>query len=161
MAQNRDPYRIWISEIMLQQTRVAGGDSLLRTISRAISRRQSTGGSSAGRSPAFVVRPRLLQPRAQSAKSRATNRGKARWRISPRAPQKCWRFPESANTPPPRSSASRFDDKQAVLDGNVARVIARLEAIRGDLREPAAGASCRTAQINCCCANPPATGTRP
>ena len=29
-----------------------------------------------------------------------------------------------------------FDDKHAVLDGNVARVVARLEAIRGDLREP-------------------------
>ena len=29
-----------------------------------------------------------------------------------------------------------FDDKHAVLDGNVARVVARLEAIRDDLREP-------------------------
>ena len=28
-----------------------------------------------------------------------------------------------------------FDDKHAVLDGNVARVVARLEAVRGDLRE--------------------------
>jgi adenine-specific DNA glycosylase len=29
-----------------------------------------------------------------------------------------------------------FDEKLAVLDGNVARVLARLGAIRGDLREP-------------------------
>ena len=29
-----------------------------------------------------------------------------------------------------------FDDKYAVLDGNVARVVSRLNAIRGDLREP-------------------------
>ncbi len=29
-----------------------------------------------------------------------------------------------------------FDDKHAVLDGNVARVVSRLQAIRGDLREP-------------------------
>jgi len=45
----RDPYHIWLSEIMLQQTRVAARHSLLRTFPRTISQRRSACTRATGR----------------------------------------------------------------------------------------------------------------
>ena len=68
----------------------------------------------------------------------------------------------SAITPAAAILSIAFGEKHAVLDGNVARVLARLGAIRGDLREGAALAS--AARNRGCTAgdqNHPATGIRP
>ena len=55
-----------------------------------------------------------------------------------------------------------FGEKLAVLDGNVARVLARLGAVRGDLREIAALAiAAKNRQASCSTATRQETGIRP
>jgi len=39
--QNRTPYRVWVSEVMLQQTRVEHGHPVLRALHEAVSGRTS------------------------------------------------------------------------------------------------------------------------
>lgn len=79
----RDPYRIWLSEVILQQTRVAQGmDYYLRFTERfpdvgSLARR------SGGRGAQVVAGTRLLQPCAQPARRGAAGRGAVRRRVSP------------------------------------------------------------------------------
>ena len=55
-----------------------------------------------------------------------------------------------------------YGEPLAVLDGNVARVLARMGAVRGDLRAPATVAEARRPPRRICSlATLPATGTRP
>jgi A/G-specific adenine glycosylase len=132
---NRDPYRIWISEIMLQQTRVA---AVIPYYERFL-----------GRFPdvtALAEAPQEEVLRFWSGLgyySRARNVHSAAQQIVARHGGK---FPSSHPEVLALSGIGEytaaailsiaFDDKHAVLDGNVARVISRLKAIRGDLREP-------------------------
>jgi A/G-specific adenine glycosylase len=130
----KDPYRIWISEIMLQQTRVA---AVIPYYERFLARFPDV--------QALADAPQEEVLRLWSGLgyySRARNLQKAAQRI---VSQHAGEFPtseEAALELPgigPYTGAAilsiAFDAKHAVLDGNVARVIARLGAIRGDLRE--------------------------
>jgi A/G-specific adenine glycosylase len=131
---SKDPYRVWISEIMLQQTRVAAvipyyekflarfpdAQALAEAPEEEVLRLWSGLG--------YYSRARNLQKAAQQVV--ALHGGK---------------FPAEAEAALALSGIGAytaaailsiaFDAKQAVLDGNVARVLARLGAIRGDLRE--------------------------
>ncbi|MFQ7503526.1 MAG: hypothetical protein ACLRMJ_11300 [Alistipes finegoldii] len=67
----RDPYRIWLSEVILQQTRVAQGmDYALRAPRRRSLPR------SGGRGAQVVAGTRLLQPCVQPARCGAAGRGR-------------------------------------------------------------------------------------
>jgi A/G-specific adenine glycosylase len=130
----KDPYRIWVSEIMLQQTRVAAVIPYyerflerfpdIRALAEAPPEEVLRLWSGLG----YYSRARNLQKAAQQI---VTLHGGEfpRGRDAVRALMGVGDYTAAAI----RSIA--FGAKEAVLDGNVARVLARLQAIRGDLRE--------------------------
>jgi A/G-specific adenine glycosylase len=132
---NRDPYRIWISEIMLQQTRVAAVipyyekflarfpnvESLASAPQQEVLRLWSGLG--------YYSRARNLQKAAQQMVAKHAGQ-------FPRQRNELLTLAGIGEYTASAILSIAFDDQHAVLDGNVARVVARLEAIRGDLREP-------------------------
>jgi A/G-specific adenine glycosylase len=131
---DRDPYRIWISEIMLQQTRVA---AVLPYYERFLERFPTI--------PALAAAPEeevLTHWSGLGYYSRARNLQSAAQRI---VAVHGGEFPSDhadvlalPGIGPYTSAAilsMAFNAPHAVLDGNVARVVARLDAARGDLRE--------------------------
>ena len=130
----KDPYRIWISEIMLQQTRVA---AVIPFYERFLARFPDV--------DALAEAPQEEVLRLWSGLgyySRARNLQKAAQQIVAQHGGQFPRDEEAVLTLSgigPYTGAAilsiAFGAKHAVLDGNVARVLARLGAIRGDLRE--------------------------
>jgi A/G-specific adenine glycosylase len=132
---SRDAYRIWISEIMLQQTRVAvvlpyyqkflDRFPDVRALAEAPEEEVLRLWSGLG----YYSRARNLQRAAQQMVARHDGE-----------------FPTSERELSELAGIGRytaaavlsmaFREPLAVLDGNVARVLARLEALRGDLRRP-------------------------
>jgi A/G-specific adenine glycosylase len=131
---DRDPYRIWISEIMLQQTRVA---AVIPYFEKFCSRFPDIA-ALAHAQEADVLR----MWSGLGYYSRARNMQKAAQQI---VREHGGIFPESAEAVRLLAGIGQyttnailsiaFGQEHAVLDGNVARVVARLVAIRGDLRE--------------------------
>ena len=130
----KDPYRIWISEIMLQQTRVA---AVIPYYERFLARFTDV------RALAEAAQEEVLRLwSGLGYYSRARNLQKAAQRI---VALHDGEFPKEEKAAialsgiGPYTGAAilsiAFDAKHAVLDGNVARVLARLGAIRGDPRE--------------------------
>ena len=130
----KDPYRIWLSEIMLQQTRVA---AVIPYYERFLERFPDI--------QALAAAPEQEVLRLWSGLgyySRARNVQKAAQQI---VAQHGGKFPEKfedilalpgiGDYSAAAISSMAFGAKHAVLDGNVARVLARLGAVRGDLRE--------------------------
>jgi A/G-specific adenine glycosylase len=130
----KDPYAIWISEIMLQQTRVA---AVIPYYERFLSRFPNV--------RALAEAPQEEVLRLWSGLgyySRARNLQKAAQKIAALHGGEFPRDEEGVlalSGIGPYTGAAilsiAFGAKRAVLDGNVARVLARLGAIRGDLRE--------------------------
>jgi len=131
----KDPYRIWLSEIMLQQTRVV---AVIPYYEQFLERFPDI--------RALAAAPEQEVLRLWSGLgyySRARNLHKAAQQI---VVQHRGKFPEShedilklsgiGNYTAAAISSIAFGGKQAVLDGNVARVLARIGAIHGDLRAP-------------------------
>ena len=132
---SRDPYRIWVAEIMLQQTRIA---AVLPYYHRFLKKFPTA---------ASLRRARLEEVlklwSGLGYYSRARNLHRAAREIATRHSGKFPRTLEDALALPGigRYTAAAvlsiaYDVPLAVLDGNVARVLARLGAVRGDLREP-------------------------
>src|SRR6266849_647742 len=130
----KDPYRIWISEIMLQQTRVA---AVIPYYERFVERFPDV--------RALAEAPQEDVLRLWSGLgyySRARNLQKAAQEIVAKYGGK---FPHALEEALALAGIGRytaaailsiaFGAKHAVLDGNVARVLARIGAIRGELRE--------------------------
>ena len=130
-----DPYRIWLSEIMLQQTRVA---VVIPYYEKFL-----------GRFPdvhALATAPQEEVLRLWSGLgyySRARNLQKAAQQIVaqhggefPKDVEYMLALPGIGNYTAAAILSIAFEKKLAVLDGNVARVLARLRAVRGDLRAP-------------------------
>lgn len=132
----KDPYRIWLSEIMLQQTRVA---AVIPYYERFLERFPDV--RTLAESPLEEV---LRLWSGLGYYSRARNLHQAAREIVARYGGE---FPKSAEEALALPGIGRYTaaailsiaygERLAVLDGNVARVVARMEAIRGDLREPA------------------------
>lgn len=132
---SRDAYRIWVAEIMLQQTRIA---AVLPYYERFLEKFPNVG--SLARAP----QPDVLRLwSGLGYYSRARNLHAAAREI---AAQHAGQFPRTLEAALALSGVGRYtaaavlsiayDVPLAVLDGNVARVLARLFAIRGDLRAP-------------------------
>ncbi|HVS74972.1 MAG TPA: A/G-specific adenine glycosylase [Candidatus Acidoferrales bacterium] len=131
----KDPYRIWISEIMLQQTRVA---AVIPYYEKFLARFPGVGALAAA--PEEEV---LRQWSGLGYYSRARNLQRAAREIVAKYGGKFPpRYEEALALPGIGSYTAAailsiaFGRPHAVLDGNVARVLARIEAVRGDLREP-------------------------
>ncbi len=132
---SRDPYRIWVAEVMLQQTRIA---AVLPYYHRFL--KKFPGVERLASAPLQEV---LRQWSGLGYYSRARNLHRAAREIVARHDGKFPRGFEAALALPGvgRYTAAAilsiaYDAPLAVLDGNVARVLARLGAIRGDLRAP-------------------------
>lgn len=130
----RDPYLVWLSEIMLQQTRVA---AVIPYYRRFIEHFPNLQALAAG--PEEEV---LRQWSGLGYYSRARNLYKAAQRIVaehggefPSRLEEVLALPGIGNYTAAAILSIAFEKKYAVLDGNVARVLARLEAVRGDVRE--------------------------
>ncbi len=132
----RDPYRIWLSEIMLQQTRVA---AVIPYYRRFLAR--------------FPTVQHLANARIDSVLrywsglgyySRARNLHRAARQIVarhngkfPQDPAEALELPGIGSYTAAAVLSISYNAPLAVLDGNVARVLARLGAVRDDLRRPA------------------------
>jgi A/G-specific adenine glycosylase len=130
----RDPYRIWLSEIMLQQTRVAAAIPYYERFLQRFPDVQAL----AAAPPEEVLR--LWS--GLGYYSRARNLQKAAQQIIakhagqfPTRMDEALALPGIGNYTAAAILSIAFGEKHAVLDGNVARVLARLGAIRDDLRE--------------------------
>ena len=133
--ESRDAYRVWVAEVMLQQTRIA---AVLPYYHRFLRR--------------FPCVQSLARAREQEVLklwsglgyySRARNLQRAAGEIVTRHGGKFPREREAALKLPGVGSYTAaavlsiaYDAPLAVLDGNVARVLARLGAERGELRAP-------------------------
>ncbi|HXJ12788.1 MAG TPA: A/G-specific adenine glycosylase [Candidatus Limnocylindrales bacterium] len=129
----RDPYRIWLSEIMLQQTRVAAAIPYyerflerfpdVETLARAPQEEVLRLWSGLG----YYSRARNLQKAAQAILTKHNG-------IFPSEPAEALALPGIGAYTAAAILSIAYQKKLAVLDGNVARVVARLAATRGDLR---------------------------
>src|SRR6266851_1906591 len=104
----RDPYRIWLSEIMLQQTRVA---AVIPYYERFLER--------------------FPDVHALAAQQIVAKHGG----VFPRDEAEALKLPGIGRYTAAAILSIAYGAKHAVLDGNVARVLARIFAVRGDLRD--------------------------
>jgi A/G-specific adenine glycosylase len=130
---SRDPYRVWIAEVMLQQTRIAavipyyerflarfpGVDALARAPEREVLKLWSGLG--------YYSRARNLH--AAAKKIVAEHCG-----VFPRELGAALELPGIGVYTAAALLSIAYDVPLAVLDGNVARVLARIGAMRGELR---------------------------
>jgi A/G-specific adenine glycosylase len=131
----KDPYCIWLSEIMLQQTRVA---AVIPYYEKFLQRFRDVHALAAAPEEevlrlwaglGYYSRARNLQKAAQQIVARHGGQ-------FPTHMEDVLGLPGIGNYTAAAILSIAFNEKHAVLDGNVARVVARLGAIRGDLREP-------------------------
>ena len=160
----RDPYRVWISEIMLQQTRVAAVLPYYRRFlarfptvdALARARRETVLRSWAGLG--YYSRARNLHRAAKEIVARHGGE-------FPRRIDDALALPGIGHYTAAAVLSIAYGEPHAVLDGNVARVLARLGAISGDLRRPkrwralAAAANGLLAAQGAAAAGSPATGS--
>ncbi|HVB86747.1 MAG TPA: A/G-specific adenine glycosylase [Candidatus Dormibacteraeota bacterium] len=132
---SHDAYRIWIAEIMLQQTRIA---AVLPYYENFLDKFPDV--VSLARAPQPEV---LCQWSGLGYYSRARNLHAAAREIVtshggefPRTLEAALALPGIGRYTATAVLSIAYDVPLAVLDGNVARVLARLLAIRGDLRAP-------------------------
>ena len=142
---------------MLQQTRIA---AVLPYYHRFLARFPTVAHSRgrARRSAEVLGRPRLLQSRAQSASRSKDNRREHGGKF-PHTSTHALALPGIGRYTAAAVLSIAYDVPLAVLDGNVARVLARLGAVRGDLREPSRGVP-RSRSAKLLPSRAPATGTR-
>jgi A/G-specific adenine glycosylase len=131
----RDPYRIWLSEVMLQQTRVA---AVLPYYERFLRRFPTVEALAHARGEqvlrlwaglGYYSRARNLHRAAKEIVTRHNGR-------FPHTFEAALELPGIGRYTAAAILSIAHGRPHAVLDGNVARVLARLGAIRGDLRAP-------------------------
>jgi A/G-specific adenine glycosylase len=130
-----DPFRVWVSEIMLQQTRVA---AVIPYYQRFLRRFPSVRALASARMETvlqywaglgYYSRARNLH---RAAKEIVSHHG---GRI-PSDLDQALALPGVGRYTAAAVLSIAYDEPLAVLDGNVARVLARLGAVRGALRSP-------------------------
>ena len=132
---SRDPYRIWVAEVMLQQTRIA---TVMPYYQRFLSRFPTVHSLARARETevlklwsglGYYSRARNLHRAAKTIV--AGHHGQF-----PRTLDAVLELPGIGTYTAAAVLSIAFDAPLAVLDGNVARVLGRIKAIRGDLRAP-------------------------
>ncbi|HXC30973.1 MAG TPA: A/G-specific adenine glycosylase [Verrucomicrobiae bacterium] len=131
----RDPYRIWLSEIMLQQTRVAAVIPYYQRFLEAFPDVQALARAKTERVLArwaglgYYSRARNLQRAAKEIVAGHSSH-------FPRDYDAALALPGIGRYTAAAVLSIAYDEPHAVLDGNVARVLARIGALRSDLRAP-------------------------
>jgi A/G-specific adenine glycosylase len=130
----KDPYRIWLSEIMLQQTRVT---AVIPYYERFLERFPDVHALAAAPQQevlrlwsglGYYSRARNLQNAAQEIVAKHGG-------LFPRDEKDALALPGIGRYTAAAILSIAYGAKHAVLDGNVARVLARIFAVRGDLRD--------------------------
>jgi A/G-specific adenine glycosylase len=130
----KDPYRIWLSEIMLQQTRVA---AVIPYYERFLERFPDVHALAAAPQEevlrlwsglGYYSRARNLQRAAQEIVAKHEG-------VFPCAEKDALALPGIGSYTASAILSIAYGAKHAVLDGNVARVLARIFAVQGDLRD--------------------------
>ena len=130
----KDPYRIWLSEIMLQQTRVA---AVIPYYERFLDRFPDIHALAGAPQEevlrlwsglGYYSRARNLQRAAQEIVAKHGG-------IFPRGEKDALELPGIGSYTAAAILSIAYGAKHAVLDGNVARVLARIFAVQGDLRD--------------------------
>jgi A/G-specific adenine glycosylase len=133
--ERRDPYRIWISEIMLQQTRVNAVIPYYERFMKrfptvqALARAQIESVLQFWAGLGYYSRARNLHRAAKEIVARYNGE-------FPRAMDEALTLPGIGAYTSAAILSIAYGFPAAVLDGNVARVLARLGAVEGDLRAP-------------------------
>jgi A/G-specific adenine glycosylase len=131
----RDPYRIWVSEVMLQQTQVAAAHPFYqRFIARfpsleALSRARSADVLAAWAGLGYYRRARHLLEAARIVVREHAGR-------VPDDPEAFGRLPGVGRYTTGAVLSIAFDHPLPALDGNVGRVLARLFALPAAIRDP-------------------------
>src|SRR5258708_575508 len=130
----KDPYRIWLAEIMLQQTRVA---AVIPYYERFLVRFPDVRALAAAPQEevlrlwsglGYYSRARNLQRAAQEIVAKHGG-------VFPRDEKDALALPGIGSYTAAAILSIAYGAKHAVLDGNVARVLARTFAVHGDLRD--------------------------
>jgi A/G-specific adenine glycosylase len=128
--QSRDPYRIWVSEIMLQQTQVA---TVIPYYERFVARFPTV--DALARAPEEEV---LALWSGLGYYARGRNHLRAARRIVedggafPRDFDSLWKLPGIGRSTAAAIAAFAGGERRAILDGNVRRVLARHGGVGGD-----------------------------
>ena len=131
---NPDPYRVWISEIMLQQTRVAAVVPYFEKFCAAFPDVQAL--AEARESEVLRMWSGLgYYSRARNMQAAAKQVVGEHAGIFPDTEAKIRGLRGVGQYTTNAILSIAFGKRHAVVEGNVARVIARLAAVRGDLRE--------------------------
>jgi A/G-specific adenine glycosylase len=131
----QDPYRIWVSEVMLQQTRVTAVVPYYRRFVRrfpnvrVLARARSEQVLRLWAGLGYYSRARNLHRAAKEIVARHGGR-------FPRGLDDALELPGVGRYTAAAVLSMAYREPLAVLDGNVARVLARLDGVRGDLRAP-------------------------
>ena len=131
----KDPYRIWLSEIMLQQTRVAAAIPYYQRFLnkfptvRHLARARTAAVLGAWAGLGYYSRARNLHRAAREIVARHGG-------TFPRDRDAALELPGIGPYTVAAILSIAYQQPLAALDGNVARVLARLGAVRGDVRQP-------------------------
>ena len=131
----RDPYRVWLSEVMLQQTRVATATPYYRAFLErfptveALARAREADVLAAWAGLGYYRRARHLHAAAKLVVREHEGR-------VPGEPAAFARLPGVGRYTAGAVLSIAFDRALPVLDGNVARVLSRLRALPAAVREP-------------------------
>jgi A/G-specific adenine glycosylase len=132
---SRDPYRIWLAEVMLQQTRIAAVmpyyDRFLQNLPdvESLADAPITEVLKLWSGLGYYSRARNLHRAAKTIVVQHTGQ-------FPHTLDEALELPGVGTYTAAAVLSIAYDVPLGVVDGNVARVLARLRAIRGDLREP-------------------------
>jgi A/G-specific adenine glycosylase len=132
---SRDPYRIWVAEVMLQQTRIAAVMPYYQRFLdrfpnvKSLARARQTEVLKLWSGLGYYSRARNLHAAAREILARHSGK-------FPRELDAALALPGIGAYTAAAVLSIAYDAPLAVLDGNVARVLARIHAIRGDLRAP-------------------------
>lgn len=132
----RNAYRIWVSEIMLQQTRVETARVYYRRWMRAFPTLESLAGAAPERvlkmweGLGYYNRVRLLHQAARVVTGEFGGR-------LPSSAEALQQLPGIGRYTAGAIASIAFDERAPVVDGNVARVLARVFGIRQNVKSPA------------------------
>jgi A/G-specific adenine glycosylase len=131
---SRDPYRVWVSEIMLQQTQVETVKPYFRRFLRrfpsvrALAKAPADAVMKAWEGLGYYARARNLHRAAKTILSDFNGR-------LPESPEELMKLPGIGRSTAGAISSIAFGRDAPVLDGNVARVLCRVFRIRRNPRE--------------------------
>ena len=132
---DRDPYRVWVSEAMLQQTRVEAVrlryEAFLRELPdvRALAEAPEEKLLKLWEGLGYYARARSMQAAAREIVRRGG---------FPRSAAELRELPGFGPYTAGAVASIAFSERAAAVDGNVLRVYARLEAVEESVRTPAA-----------------------